>query len=197
MTNNPQNQRVALYCREIPNGVSLGTQEKNLIKLCKYNGWANIKIFKDRGTFGKKHTRVQLSKVQNAIDKNEIDVVCVWSVASFSRSLDSLFKTILSGVRFISISEELDSERSSPATGNFVDIISMLSELQKSIRSERTRASIATKRKDHPDSIGRPKKVVNTILIQRLISEGKSVQEVSTKLSISRGVIYSIISKAA
>ncbi len=100
------------------------------------------KIFADRGMSGSAATRPQLTRALKALRPG--DTLVVWKLDRLGRSLSHLVETIADlgkrGVNFRSLSDPIDTES---AGGRFVlHIMAALSEFERSLIIERTRAGL-------------------------------------------------------
>jgi len=112
------------------------------------------KIFADRGMSGSAATRPQLTRALKALRPG--DTLVVWKLDRLGRSLSHLVETIADlgkrGVNFRSLSDPIDTES---AGGRFVlHIMAALSEFERSLIIERTRAGLAAAKK-HGIKLGR------------------------------------------
>lgn len=139
--------------------------------------------------------RSKRDELLNQARRRQIDVIIVWKLDRWGRSVNDLFHTLneLSGlgVGFISLTEALDL---TTATGRaMAGLLSIFAEFEREILRERVKAGIAharSKGKSH----GRPgtaKKQSGEIL--DMFNKNLSQSEISRKLGIGRTSVRRII----
>jgi DNA invertase Pin-like site-specific DNA recombinase len=149
------------------------------------------KIFADRGVSGSAITRPQLARALKALRPG--DTLIVWKLDRLGRSLSHLVETIADlgkrGVNFRSLSDPIDTES---AGGRFVlHIMAALSEFERSLIIERTRAGLAAAKRRGVKLGRRPsldeKKIAQA---RRLIEGGESREDVARALRVARSTLY-------
>ena len=139
--------------------------------------------------------RPKRDELLNHARRRQVDVIIVWKLDRWGRSVNDLFYTLnelnVLGVGFISLTEALDL---TTATGRaMAGLLSIFAEFEREILRERVKAGIAharSKSKSH----GRPataKKQSNEIL--SMFNAGLSKSEISRKLGIGRTSVRRII----
>jgi putative DNA-invertase from lambdoid prophage Rac len=133
----------------------------------------------------------------NLARRRKIDVIIVWKLDRWGRSVNDLFFTLNElnnlGVGFISLTEALDL---TTATGRaMAGLLTIFAEFEREILRERVRAGIAharSKGKAH----GRPgtiKPFVNEVL--SLFKNGMSKSDIAKKLGIGRTSVRRLLSE--
>ncbi len=113
LTNN-KITRAALYARvsTADKGQDPTLQLTPLIEYCKQRGWQIVGQFVDIGVSGIKAKRPELDKLLDTARKRKLDVICVWKLDRFGRSMRHLINTLEElqelGVSFVSYMESLD-----------------------------------------------------------------------------------------
>jgi DNA invertase Pin-like site-specific DNA recombinase len=105
--------------------------------------------FVDNGISGSKDHRPQLDRLMDAARKRQVDVILVWKLDRFGRSLKQLVTTLdeLSnlGIGFISYQDNLDF---STAQGRLMfHIIASMAEFERELIKERVKAGIENARR--------------------------------------------------
>lgn len=137
---------------------------------------------------GAKDTRPQREELINQAKRRQIDVIIVWKLDRWGRSVNDLFHTLNElnglGVGFISLTEALDL---TTATGRaMAGLLAIFAEFEREILRERVKAGIAharSKGKPH----GRPainKKYLDEVIA--LFKSGLSQSEIARRLGIGR-----------
>lgn len=141
--------------------------------------------------------RPKRGELINQAKRRQIDVIIVWKLDRWGRSVNDLFHTLNElnslGVGFISLTEALDL---TTATGRaMAGLLAIFAEFEREILRERVKAGIAHARtKGTPH--GRPataqkyeKKVIG------MFQEGLSQSEIARKLNIGRTSVRRILAK--
>lgn len=183
--------RVAIYARvsTIDKGQDPELQIKPLRAYCEARGWALSDEYIDKGISGSKDKRPELSRLLDAARKRQIDVILVWKLDRFGRSLKHLVTTLEElnglGISFISYSENIDL---SSATGRLMfHIIASMAEFERELIKERVKAGIQNARakgKRHGRRPLPPVTVRKVIEVYELKPE-LSVREIAREVNIS------------
>ncbi len=129
--------------------------------------------------------------------RRELDVIVVWKLDRWGRSLPDLVNTLgeLSelGIGFVSLTEALDLTTSIGRA--MAGVLSVFAEFERDMLSERVKAGIAQARsKGRPH--GRPKTASLKVgEIKQLFSQGLSKSEISRRLKIGRTSVIRILKR--
>src|SRR5262249_956753 len=96
------------------NGQDPAMQTGDLEEYCRRRGWEVVGCYLDTGISGSKASRPELDRLMGDAHRRRFDAVAVWKFASPSQSLTyfTLWKrTTLSGIDFVSLSEQTDTSR--------------------------------------------------------------------------------------
>jgi DNA invertase Pin-like site-specific DNA recombinase len=103
---------VAIYVRVSTQDQSLDLQKTELKRFAKQRGWNIQGVFEEKAT-GTNDNRPQLKALMSAARAREIDVVLVWKLDRFARSLKNLFTMLQDlealGVTFVSHKDQISS----------------------------------------------------------------------------------------
>lgn len=183
------NRITALYARvsTLTQGSGLESQLNALETHCKRNDIEFYRIYSDEGISGAKANRPGLDSLMEDVRLGRVSQVVVFSFSRFARSTKHLLLALEEfnslGVRFVSISESLDT--STPIGKTVFSILAAISELERELIRERVRNGLVNaKRKGK--KLGRAK-TRNSELIQELRNKGLSYRRIATlaKCSIS------------
>lgn len=137
---------VACYCRTSTKGQEKGleTQKRVLQRYCEQQGIKNYKIFSDFNYSGKLGSRPQLDLLMEEVRAEQISQIIIPNLSRISRSLKHLL-TIVDElqqfqVEFTSISESFCIKDSYGRL--IVQILSALSEMERSMISEKTKQGL-------------------------------------------------------
>jgi len=128
-------------------------------------------------------------------ERREIDVVLVWRLDRWGRSLADLVVTLKElaelGVAFVSLTEALDL--TTPTGRAMVGLLSVFAEFEHSILCERVRAGLAEARRKGK-RLGRPLTASKkSSRIRELYRAGVSKAEIARKLNIGRTSVRRIL----
>jgi len=160
-------------------------------------GWSLTAEFQEIGSGAK--TRPKREELLKLARRRQIDVVLVWKLDRFGRSLADLITSLNElrdlGVAFISLTESLDF--STPLGRAMAGMLSTFAEFERDIIRERVIAGIANARargKPH----GRPKSAaLKQTKIHQLNSEGLNNSQIAKQLNISRGSVIGLLKKSS
>lgn len=141
--------------------------------------------------------RVKREELLNQARRRQIDVIIVWKLDRWGRSVNDLFHTLNElnglGVGFISLTEALDL--TTPTGRAMAGLLSIFAEFEREILRERVKAGIAHAR-SKGGSHGRPataKKRTHEVIA--LFKRGMNQSEISRQLGISRTSVRRILSE--
>ena len=107
------NERVALYARV--STLAGQSPEMQLVELREYaarRGWSIVEEYVDRGVSGVKESRPALNRLMDHARQRRFDVIAVWKIDRFGRSLRHLVNSIAElenlGVSFVSLRDSID-----------------------------------------------------------------------------------------
>jgi len=132
--------------------------------------------------------RPQREELVQAARRREIDIVLVWRLDRWGRSLVDLVTTLQElvaiGVGFVSLSEALDM--TTPSGRALAGMLAVFAEFERDILRERVKAGIAQARKEGRPH-GRPPTVAKRAPQVRALAEnGMTKSEISRRLRMSR-----------
>jgi putative DNA-invertase from lambdoid prophage Rac len=131
-----------------------------------------------------------------AARRREIDVVLVWRLDRWGRSVTDLLATLQElehlGVGFVSLTEAFDL--TTPAGRAMAGLLAIFSEFEREILRERTRAGIAEARLQGKH-LGRPVTVgKKAAQIRKLHDAGVAKAEIARRLNVGRTSVRRILS---
>jgi putative DNA-invertase from lambdoid prophage Rac len=124
----------------------------------------------------------------SAAHRRELDVIVVWRLDRWGRSLSDLVTTLKElaelGVAFVSLTEAFDL--TTPTGRAMAGMVAVFSEFEREIRRERVTAGIEQARREGRH-LGRPRSAsLKTKQVLRLFHEGVSKAEIARRLVIGR-----------
>lgn len=151
--------KVAIYVRVSTQEQSLDLQKSELLRFAKARGWRVHKIYEDKAT-GTNDKRPQLQALMNAARAREVDIVLVWKLDRFARSLKNLVTAMMDfqslNVDFVSFRDNLDL--STPSGRLMVHMLGAFAEFEASLIKERVVAGLR-EAKRNGTVLGRPSKI--------------------------------------
>lgn len=149
-------------------------------------GWSIASTIEEVGSGAK--TRPRREELLRAARRREIDVIVVWRLDRWGRSLVDLVSTLQEvtalNVGFVSLSEALDL--TTPAGRAFAGMLAVFAEFERDILRDRVKAGIAQARKDGRPH-GRPAKIAGKATqIRELAQNGLSKSAIAKQLKIGR-----------
>ena len=159
-------------------------------------GWEVTLQIKDVGSGAT--LRPQREELLAAARRREIDIVLVWRLDRWGRSLVDLVTTLQElaslGVGFVSLSEALDM--TTPSGRALAGMLAVFAEFERDILRERVKAGIAQARKEGRPH-GRPPTVARFApQVRNLARRGMSKQAIAKRLKISRTSVRRFLGNA-
>lgn len=188
--------RAGIYARvSTQEQKSIGMQLKPLCDYAKNRGWTIALEVVEVGSGAKQ--RPKREELVQAAKRREIDIILVWKLDRWGRSLVDLVNTLNElrdlGVGFISLTEALDF--TTPSGRAMAGLLSVFAEFERDIIRERVKAGIAQAReKGKPH--GRPQTAATKSEdVKRLKKRGWNNSQIARELKISRASVIGILKK--
>jgi putative DNA-invertase from lambdoid prophage Rac len=186
--------RAALYARvSTHDQQTLGLQVEAMTDYIKGRGWEAVREVQDIGSGAKQ--RPAREGLLRAARRRELDVVVVWRLDRWGRSLPDLVVTLRElaelGVGFVSLTEALDLM--TPTGRAMAGMLAVFAEFEREVLCERVRAGIAQARKDGRPH-GRPRSAaLKAGEVLRLKADRLSHSEIARRLGIGRTSVRRIL----
>jgi DNA invertase Pin-like site-specific DNA recombinase len=188
--------RAASYARvSTHDQQTLGLQVEAMRAYLKDRGWHAAKRVEDVGSGATARAgRESLLKVAR---QREVDVIVVWRLDRWGRSLPDLVVTLREltelGVGFVSLTEALDL--TTPTGRAMAGMVAVFAEFEREVLRERARAGIAQARKEGRPH-GRPRTAsLKAADVLRLKAERVSHSEIARRLGIGRTSVRRILAE--
>jgi len=179
--------RVALYARVSTIDQNCDLQLRELREYCAARKWEVAGEYVDTGWSGVKATRPELSRLMEDARKRRFDAVLVWKLDRWGRSVADSIRGIQElvslEVRFIAVTQNIDTDQSNPMARFLLHIMAAFAELERELIRERTIAGVRTAR-SKGKVLGRPRRVFRRDEVIRLREEGLSWRSISRRLGI-------------
>lgn len=188
-------KKVGIYAR-----VSTSDQQTLTLQLeamqtyLTQRGWTLVKEIAEIESGVK--ARPQREQLMNAARRRDLDIILVWKLDRWGRSLADLVLTLKElaelGVGFISLTEALDF--TTPIGRAMAGILAIFAEFERDLLQERVRAGIAQARKQGKPH-GRPASALeHKHLVHQLYTQGHNKSQIAKQLGISRTSVIRILS---
>ena len=183
--------RVALYARvSTLNGQHPEMQLAELREYASRRGWEIAGEYLDEGVSGSKESRPELNRLVDDSHRRQFDIVLVWKIDRFGRSLKHLVNALADldayGVTFASLKDNLDL--STPSGRLMFQIIGAMAEFERALIQERVRAGLQNARRNGKQ-LGRPRRVVDNDPVGSMRAQGHSLRNIAEKLGVGYGTV--------
>ena len=186
--------RVGLYARvSTHDQQTIPLQIRALREYAARRGWTIAMQVKEVGSGGSQ--RQQREKLLDTARRREIDVVLVWRLDRWGRSVADLLATLQElehlGVGFVSLTEALDL--TTPAGRAMAGLLAVFAQFERDILRERVRAGLAHARQNGK-KLGRPiTAALHADQVRKLHRAGVSKSAIARRLSIGRTSVRRIL----
>ena len=179
--------KTAIYCRVSTVDQSCDLQRRELKEYCQRRGWQIAEEYIDTGWSGSKANRPELTRLMGDARKRRFDVVLVWKLDRWGRSVADSMRNIQEleglGVKFLAVTQNIGTEESSSMSRFMLTIMSAFAELEKELIRERTIAGVRAA-KANGKTLGRPFRVFRRDEAIRLRNEGLSWRAIAKRLEV-------------
>jgi DNA invertase Pin-like site-specific DNA recombinase len=186
--------RAGLYARvSTHDQQTLPLQIRAMREYAARRGWTVALQIKEVGSGASQ--REMREKLLDAARRREIDVVLVWRLDRWGRSVTDLLATLQElsylGVGFVSLTEALDL--TTPLGRAMAGLLAVFAEFEREILRERVRAGLAEARL-HGQQLGRlPTAALQSAPVRKLYRAGFSKAEIARQLNIGRTSVRRIL----
>jgi putative DNA-invertase from lambdoid prophage Rac len=188
--------RVALYARvSTQDQQTLTLQIRSLRQYAAKRDWTIVAQITEVGS-GASQRELRETLLATA-RRREIDVVLVWRLDRWGRSVADLVSTLQElqhlGVGFVSLTEALDL--TTPAGRAMAGLLAVFAEFEREILRERVRAGLAHARRNGK-RLGRPPSVVHkAVEARKLYRQGISKSKIAHRLQIGRTSVRRLLTQ--
>src|ERR1700689_1959108 len=186
--------RAGLYARVSTNDQqTIPLQIRALREYAGRRGWTIASQVKEVGSGASQ--RQQREELLDGARRRDIDVVLVWRLDRWGRSVTDLLATLQElehlGVGFVSLNEVLDL--TTPVGRAMAGLLAVFAAFKREILQERVRAGLAHARQNGK-RLGRPEMAaLQTRQVRKLHRAGVSKAEIARRLQISRTSVRRIL----
>lgn len=187
--------RAALYARVSTHDQhTLAMQMDAMHEFATRRHWAVVEALEEIAS-GAKDNRPKRQEVLKAVKQRKLDVIIVWKLDRWGRSLVDLMSSLQElttiGVGFVSLTEALDL--TTPAGRAFAGFLAVFAEFERDLIRERIKAGISDARK-RDKAHGRPRAQANDAeQIRALAAQGLSQAAIAKQLGIWRTSVRRVL----
>jgi len=186
--------KMGLYARvSTHDQQTLALQQEAMVAYARQRGGSIVMTVEEIGSGVSE--RLKRDALMRAARRRDLDMVVVWRLDRWGRSLADLVNTLQElqqlGVGFISLSEALDF--TTPVGRAMAGLLAIFAEFERDILRERVKAGIAQARK-RGKRHGRPSTVASRAgEVRALSAAGLSQSAIAKRLSISRASVQRLL----
>ncbi len=186
-------KRCLIYARVSTKQQTTENQLPPLRKFAKDRGWKVVEEFIDHGYSGTTDQRPQLAEVMNLARRRAFDVLLVYALDRFGRSVKHLVNALDEfhslGIDFCAFNQNIDT--TTPAGKLFFTMISGFAEFEAGIIKERVHAGLVRARAEGK-RLGRPRTVKVDQREVLTLRKTHSIRQIATQLGISKSAIHRV-----
>lgn len=176
----------AIYARVSTSDQKCDLQLTELRAYAQRSGWETAEYI-DQGVSGMKRSRPALDRLMNDARLRKFDVVLVWKLDRFGRSLQQLVGNVHEldrvGVRFIAVTQSIDTDQKSPMGKFLLNLFAAFAEFERDLIVERVKAGVAEAQRQGKHC-GRPARVFRRDRAAEMRSQGKSWRAIAWELKV-------------
>ena len=195
-------EKVALFLRVSSSGQTTDNQEVELLELCERRGWKIVETYREVVSGTKKNEdREELSRMLGDLKKRPYTKVVVYDLSRLGRSVSEVVKTLSLfddyNISLFSWKQNLDTDDGGMSK-LFFYFVSIFSEMEKSIQSNRQMSAINRMR-----SLGKKyggKDFITEEKKQKIIElkeQGYSYRKIRDEMNIGLGSISRVLGEVA
>jgi len=168
--------RAVIYARVSTTDQNCDLQLRELREYITRRGWESAGEYIDTGFSGSKASRPALDRLMQDARRRRFDVILVWKLDRWARSLAHLVQTVQElsglGVRFIATTQNIDTDEANPMARLLMHLMAAFAEFERSMIQERTLGGVRAA-KARGAQLGRPRRVFHRGEVVRLRDEQK------------------------
>ncbi len=191
--------KTAIYARVSTTDQTNTIQVRELKEYVERRGWEVSGVYEDQMS-GAKTSRPGLDRLMADARLRKFDAILVWKLDRFGRSLVHCVSAIQElqtlGIRFIAISQGLDTDKSNPSSQLLLHVLAAVAEFERALIHERVSAGMRAAKMHGTKSgnaIGRPRRIFDREEVLRLRKTGLSVEKISDQMGIGVGTVVRVL----
>ena len=185
--------KAVIYARVSTQDQNCEMQVRELREYAVRRGWQVVNEYVDTGWSGAKASRPELDRLMRDAALRRFDAVLVYKLDRFGRSvrncLDAIAALGAHGVRFLAVSQSIDTDHANPTARLLLHILASVAEFERELIRERVCAGVRNaKRKGK--QLGRKRVVFDHSRATEMNRAGSSVREIARALQVGAGTIH-------
>jgi putative DNA-invertase from lambdoid prophage Rac len=184
--------KVATYSRVSTSDQNCQMQVRELREYAARRGWTVAGEYVDTGISGAKASRPELDRLMHDASRRAFDVVLVYKLDRFGRSvrncLDGISLLRSHGVRFLAVSQNIDTDENNPTARLMLHILAAVAEFERELIRERVASGVANARRQGK-RLGRPRRVFDRGRALELRQQGLSFPKIARELGVGLGTV--------
>lgn len=188
--------KVAIYARVSTTDQDCGMQLSELRQYMKARGWELSQEYVDTGFSGRNANRPEIKRCLNDAKLHKFDVIVVWKLDRWGRSVEQLSTDVKNfdsmGIRFIAVTQGIDTDKSNPMSRLFLHIMSAIAEFEVELIRERVLAGVRNAQQNGTrsgKSIGNQRKVFRRDLAEDMRLQGMSIRQIGKALNVAPATV--------
>ena len=191
--------RAAIYARVSTSDQTNTIQVRELKEYVERRSWDVAGIYQDQMS-GATASRPVLNQLMADARLRKFDAVLVWKLDRFGRSLVHCVGAIQElqalGIRFIAISQGLDTDTSNPTSQLLMHILAPVAQFERELIHERVSAGMRAAKVHGTktgNAIGRSRRVFDREEVLRLRAAGLSIEKAACQMRIGVGTVVRVL----
>jgi DNA invertase Pin-like site-specific DNA recombinase len=199
--------RAAIYTRVSTADQNAELQLREVQDYATRQGWEVVATYQDVAS-GAKSSRPGLNRIVADAMAEKFDCLLVWKLDRFGRSLVDCLNNIRiledHGIRFIALTQGLDTDQRNPASRFLLHVLGAAAEFERSLIRERTQAGRLRYQQDYRAGkvgktvysrsgknlpVGRPKRIFNRERVIEIRRQGASIRAIAKQLGVGVGTV--------
>ena len=186
----------AIYARVSTTDQNCEMQLRELREYCQRRGWKIDREYVDTGWSGAKASRPQFDLLMADARMRRFDSILVWKLDRWGRSVSNCLATIQElrqlGVRWMAVTQNLDTDENNPTARLILHILASVAEFEREMIRERIKAGMNAA-KHRGTRCGRPRLQLDRARILKLRQSGASVRAIAKQLELSIGTVHKVV----
>lgn len=187
---------MAIYARVSTTDQNCEMQLRELREYSKRRGWKVAGEYVDTGWSGAKASRPQLDRLMRDAQARRFDCVAVWKLDRWGRSVANCLQSIQElrglGVRWVAVTQNLDTDETNPMSRFMLTIMAAVAEFEREMIRERVKAGmLAAKLRGR--CAGRPRAVFDRAKVFAMRRRGQSVRDIAHKMGVGVGTVHRLL----
>lgn len=190
--------KIGIYARVSTTDQDCSQQISALREYAAARQWDIQGEYIDHGVSGAKDSRPAMNRLMDAARRRAIDTIVCWKIDRWGRSMPHFVASVQElrslGVRFVAVTQGVDTDESNPASKLMVTLLAAFAEFERELIVERTLAGLQRARREGRIG-GRPKLIVDRKKVQAMSKAGQTTREIGESLGISAASVHRILKK--